>query len=354
MSNKKYLISLFVLLFVTGCNNSSTTTIVTPTSSPKIEETNYSLPQIPLPVISPVATPKIEPSIVPTPKPTYLPTIAPSVDPSGYTGTTSDIKDKATLNGKVYDSNGIPVDNVIVTAKSIDSTLTWVGDPQITQSGAYVFRNAPVGARLEITAQKSGWTTRSRTEVLKSNLIGDPQSNVFEFGNGPDGTDTNNLYYIQDEPEITSLSINNMIANYNSGQDRPLPHEADNFTAGITGVKASQVFINLNFSEPVMTDSVENNFRIKSQKISEKSGFTYTITKNTYPVSFNWSNDNTHVTITIKDVLIANKLLDSEYKYLLDFSAPFKDKFNNNNVTGRAFRLSKLKYDDFYVFSVKL
>lgn len=353
MSNKKYLLAFAVLLFVTGCNNTNTTTPTT-SSTPKVQETNYTLPSIPLPTLTPVATPKIEPTIIPTTTPTSIYTVSPSVQPSdGYTGTTSDIKDRATLNGKVYDSHGIPVDNVNVTAKSIDPKVLWVGEPQLTQSGAYVFRNAPVGVRIEITAKKEGWTSKTRIEVLKSNLTGDPHSNVFEFGNGPEGTDLNNMYSVQDEPEITALTINNTLATYNAGQDKPLPHEADNFTASLTGVRASQVYINLDFSEPVMTDSVENNFRIRSQKISEKSGASYTITKNLYPISFNWSNDNTHVAITIKDALIANKLPE-EYKYLLDFSAPFKDKANNPAVTGRQIRLNQLKYDDFYVFSVKL
>ncbi|MFN8672509.1 MAG: Ig-like domain-containing protein [Candidatus Sericytochromatia bacterium] len=112
---------------------------------------------------------------------------------TGATGVTSDIRELATFNGRVYDTSGVPVDGATVTAKSVDPSviwsdnpcypnINWVGEAQQTQSGAYVFRNAPVGVRLEITVKKDGWTTRTRTEVLKSNLQGDPNVNVFEFG----------------------------------------------------------------------------------------------------------------------------------------------------------------------------
>ena len=47
---------------------------------------------------------------------------------------------------------------------------------------------------------------------LKSNLTGDPKANVFDFGsgNGANGTDPNNLYSIQDEPEVTMLKSEEM------------------------------------------------------------------------------------------------------------------------------------------------
>ncbi|MEK7432740.1 MAG: carboxypeptidase-like regulatory domain-containing protein [Cyanobacteriota bacterium] len=116
-----------------------------------------------------------------------------------YDSNVVDVKEKATFNGKVFDSFGTPVDDAIMTAKSINPCVVWQAESQQTQSGAYVFRNAPVGVKIEITVKKDGFTTKTRREVLKSNLIGDPRANVFDFGsgNGANGTDPNNLYAIQ-------------------------------------------------------------------------------------------------------------------------------------------------------------
>lgn len=104
-----------------------------------------------------------------------------SSNPVGQTGGTSDIKERATLNGKVYGPDGTPLDGVRITARSVDSNISWVSEEQITMNGTYVIRNAPVGARVEITAS-DGKDTKIRTEVLKSNLQGDPYANVYDFG----------------------------------------------------------------------------------------------------------------------------------------------------------------------------
>jgi len=116
-----------------------------------------------------------------------------------YDSNALDVKEKATFNGKVFDKFGTPVDNATITAKSIHPCVVWQGESQETQSGAYVFRSAPVGVKIEITVKKNGFTTVTRTEVLKSNLSGDPKTNVFDFGsgNGVNGTDPNNLYAMQ-------------------------------------------------------------------------------------------------------------------------------------------------------------
>ena len=113
--------------------------------------------------------------------------------------TDPEINVKATFTGKVFDSLGRPVDNAIITAKSIHPCVVWQGEAQQTQSGSYVFRNAPVGVKIEIIVRKDGLTTRVRTEILKPNLMGDPNVNKFDFGRGNEinGTDPNNLYAMQ-------------------------------------------------------------------------------------------------------------------------------------------------------------
>lgn len=117
-------------------------------------------------------------------------------DCSCSTGTTSDVKEMATFNGKVLNPNGVPIDGASVSAKSIGSGFNWVGETQSTVNGAYVFRNAPIGARVEITVKKDGWVTRTLNVVLKSNLQGDPLANVFDFSK------TLSLY------QITNLTVN--------------------------------------------------------------------------------------------------------------------------------------------------
>lgn len=129
----------------------------------------------------------------------YYPSATQSTKPVNDTGTTSDIKERATFNGKVYDKNGIPLEGAIVTARAIDAGVSWVGEATQTTGGAYVFRNAPVGARIEVTVTKDGFS-KTRAEVLKSNLNGDPTANTFDFGfNGTsNSTDPNNSYVLPD------------------------------------------------------------------------------------------------------------------------------------------------------------
>ncbi|MFN4149686.1 MAG: hypothetical protein ACK4IX_01985, partial [Candidatus Sericytochromatia bacterium] len=55
-----------------------------------------------------------------------------STTPTETTGVTSDIKEKATFNGTIYDTNDVPVDGAKVTATSIDPAVTWKGEDQIT------------------------------------------------------------------------------------------------------------------------------------------------------------------------------------------------------------------------------
>lgn len=157
-----------------------------------------------------VSTPSIVYSTTPTTTTANYanPTAASSSLPMDTIGVTSDIKENTTFNGKVFDKKGGTIDDAIVTAKSVDPAVTWTGETQKTVGGSYVFRNAPVGARIEITVTKDG-ISRTRTEVLKSNLTGDPKANVFEFGSGnnANGTDPNNLYAIPDPNAIGDNSI---------------------------------------------------------------------------------------------------------------------------------------------------
>ena len=279
-----------------------------------------------------------------------------STQPLDTIGTTSDIKEKATFNGKVFDTSGVPVDDATVTAKSVDPAVAWTGEPQKTQSGAYVFRNAPVGARLEITAKKDGWTTRLRTEVLKSNLTGDPKANVFDFGsgNGANGTDPNNLYSIQDEPEVTMLKINGKTVSDSDGAStmNPNPRKPDGLNPNITGLSSDSLTVEMTFSEPVRRDDVENYFRITSQANFNNRKTNFTIDRNLSSVSFAWAADDASVTVKTSKAVLANRTGD-EARYMTDFTAAFRDKTDKASKVNRYFRFSPSKINDFSVFSVK-
>ena len=177
----------------------------TPTTNPSASVDPSAAASV-APSVAPTTAASVAPSVAPTTAtssattaPTAAATATITTNPSGDFGTTKDVSERATFNGKVYDPNGVPVDGATVNAKSVDAGVNWTGESQVTVGGAYVFRNAPVGARIAITVTKEGWTTRSRSEVLKSNLQGDPTANVFDFST---------IYAIQDEPEVTMLKIN--------------------------------------------------------------------------------------------------------------------------------------------------
>ncbi|MFN4152711.1 MAG: carboxypeptidase-like regulatory domain-containing protein, partial [Candidatus Sericytochromatia bacterium] len=183
------------------------------------------------------------------------PTTSSSTTPTETTGTTSDIKEKATFNGTVYDTNDVPVDGAKVVATSIDPAVTWKGEDQITAGGSYVFRNAPVGVRILITVSKDGWTTRTQTQVLKSNLTGNPEANKFDFSDKD---------AIQDEPEVTGLKINDKVvtgagkildgsmftlSDVDMGESEQRP--ASNTSANLSAVDASNLKFEFAFSEAV-------------------------------------------------------------------------------------------------------
>lgn len=265
-----------------------------------------------------------------------------------------DTIEKTILNGKVYDISGNTVDDALITATSLDSSINWK-EAQKTIGGSYVFKNAPVGVKIELRVTKNGWSTRTRTEILKPNVNGDPALNVFEFGKGFYATDEKNLYAIQDEPEIVFMGINGKQAT-NSDADSKIninPRTPDSvLTPNLIGVNPNILAVELKFSEPVMKEDVENYFRIISTNNFNNKKSAFTIDKNLSSISFNWAKDNTSVTILNSKPVLSN-YSGNEAKYLIDFIKPFRDKNGKESITGKTFRFSENKVNDFHVFSVK-
>lgn len=282
--------------------------------------------------------------------------VVPSVSPTPENTTTSDTKDNATFNGTVYDTSGVPVEGANVNAVSIDSAISWKGDTQITSGGSYVFRNAPVGVRLQITASKDGWTSRTRTEVLKSNLTGDPNANKFDF----EGRDA-----IQDEPEVSQLKINDKLIT-GAGKiltgigesQRPLSTTPPNISA----LNPSNLKFDFTFSEPVDTEDFENGFIVYSQEFQRDGAVNGTvktdIDSGLNDISFDWNSSRTNVVVETNKPVLAQKTADeARYNLFLNSDAVKDDSgksalaYTSSNNQG-VFRFSSKTTSDNVVFSV--
>jgi hypothetical protein len=280
-----------------------------------------------------------------------------STTPTDTTGITSDIKEKATFNGTIYDTNGVPVDGAKVVATSIDPSVTWKGEDQITAGGSYVFRNAPVGVRVLITVSKDGWTTRTQTQVLKSNLTGNPDANKFDF----EDKDA-----IQDEPEVISVKINDKAV---TGAGKILTSEDDyrplsNTSANLSAVDSSNLKFEFGFSEAVDKEDFENAFILYSQEFERDNAdhvndFTTDIDSGLNEITFDWSSDRKSVTVKTNKPVLANKTGDeARYNLYLPNNALTDDtgknafSHNSGNTQG-VIRLASKTTTDNVVFSVK-
>jgi hypothetical protein len=187
--NKTYIVgfSLALALTLISCQSNSTTPLK-PSASPIIstpevkKDLNKQFGSLAEDVLSNSFLVN-DPNAIPSVQPTITPSIDPSASPSTLVsaGPTTDISSLVTLNGTIYDNNGIPLDGVKVSAVSLEPNISWAVE-DTTVGGVYLFRNAPVGARIEIIASK-GNSIRKRVEALKSNLNGNPGLNKIDFTN---------------------------------------------------------------------------------------------------------------------------------------------------------------------------
>ncbi|MFN4149687.1 MAG: carboxypeptidase-like regulatory domain-containing protein [Candidatus Sericytochromatia bacterium] len=281
------------------------------------------------------------------PSTTTTPTPEVSTVPSENTET------KATLTGTVYDNKNMSVDDSEVKAESIDSSVKWVGDSQITTDGKYIFRNVPIGTKILITATKSGWTTRTQTQILTSNLTGDINVNKFDFKDKD---------AIQDEPEVTSIKINDKEV---TEPGRILidkrPNSSDQ--ASISELDGSNLEFELKFSEAIKKDDFQKNLLIKSQEFerdySKKSPLTTDIEYSLNQMEFDWESDRKSVTIKVNKPLLAQKS-GSEAKYSLEIPSIAliddngKNAFYYNSSTSQGvIRFESKTTSDNVVFSIK-
>ncbi len=285
--------------------------INTPTNSTSTNSGNYS--SLPLP----------------SSQSTYInvPAATASTTPSGSTGG-NDIKELATFNGRIYDKNGVTVDDATVSAVSAEPGVTYVAQEQKTSGGSYVFRNAPVGTRILVTVTKNGFS-KQQTVVLKSNLTGDPGANTLNFGT--DNTLTSNggtngsVRYAIDSPELIQgqTRISGKVYDINGNLIDGATVSAESVNSSINWTSSIQMTSQGNYS----FDNVPAGIKIKITVIT-KDGKTKTreqsVTNQENIINFggNDLNDKTFAISSTKD------------NFFVDYGVnPFVDTLNDHLST---------------------
>jgi hypothetical protein len=283
------------------------------------------------------------------------------VDPNTPTKPVNPVKDnitnipaekKAVLQGNVYDLSWDPVPGATVTAKAIENnTLNWETETQKTNVEGFYYFNVPIATKVEITVNKDGWTSSTRTTVIKPE-IDDEVVNIVKFG-GP--RPENNLFGIQDQPVITDVLFNNAkvpgpgpeITNFVAAT----PPGIDD-SAGISIVNSETPEIKIIFSEPVKKEDVEKSFQIISQNFASQGDKSFLIDKDTPGVSFTWEEKDNKVTIKLNKPFTLNDIKE-EAKYRLQFVSTFHDLRKVAGVKGKYIRFAPDLTTDYVVFSVK-
>lgn len=110
------------------------------------------------------------------------------------------VRHRTTLNGRIYDGAGMPVENARVRVRALQGEA--YAKETLAQGATYVFNDAPAGIPLEVSAEVLGHRPAKQTVVLKSNVEGDPRSNTLDFG-GPDQPRS----FVGDGPEVIGFSV---------------------------------------------------------------------------------------------------------------------------------------------------
>lgn len=292
------------------------------------------------------------------------------------------------IKGQVYDADGILLDGAKVNARSLDPDIPWQSPTIETIKGAYQINNAPYMARVEITASKPGFGTRKRIEAVKVNF-----DNIYDFGGKENyiydslheiSVKVTGLYSLPDEPEISSIKVNGTEA-AKPGEVAPTifaefsQENLFNITnyvptqytqVGLSDIDGSALEIEMNFSEEMDKESVENAFRIQSEatnkandfsKIREKAndptGEEKAVTIDNIPdkdklddkkvsdndtskyLTFSWNTESTGVLIKYNAELL-NLKSPPQTRYMISFTNPFKDK------TGKKARSATSRIND--------
>ena len=294
-----------------------------------------------------------------TPQPTATPTATVTAIPTPVSTSDLIIAERTTFNGKIYDDSHFPLEDVTITAKSLNSAIPY-SETTMTRNGNYTFNAAPSGVELAITASKPGFTTRRRTEVLKSNKQGDPNANRYDFGTEIGDRSEFGVAYnaLSDKPEVVSVSPGRNAygierdTSFTLTFSEPMEHQTveENF-----GIWAGSSEI-LSVDDPV--DPLSGDFTFVSGDTNEPGSGTLVWDENGFDIS--WSNDDKTVTFTFKDEnqLPTDKDSANVPDYLVSLSGVDDGQIKDLAGISRSseeghFKLSEGDFENAYKFSTR-
>ncbi|HSH95269.1 MAG TPA: carboxypeptidase regulatory-like domain-containing protein, partial [Roseimicrobium sp.] len=333
----------------TPSSSPSASASVTPTAEPSPTASATATAE-PSPTASATASATASPTAQPTASASATATAAPTASPTATSTSDISVVEKTTFNGKVYDDTNAPLDGVTVKAKSLNSSVPYEATTT-TAGGSYAFNNAPAGVTIEIQASKPGYATRRRVEVLKSNKQGDPDANRYDFGtDGEDVSDFGVAYNaLSDKPEVTAVT---------PGRNA-------------SGVNPDTSFV-LKFSEPMDTDTVEENFGVYAatdetlsvdveldaiDRDFPEDGGSLVWDESAFNIS--WNSDDTEVTFTFKDeqALLTDTESENVPDYAVSLTADDEQIKDKSGITrdledGGYFKLTDGDFEVSYKFSI--
>lgn len=378
---------LSLSLFLSACPEQNTNQPDTPsaesTATASPEATDAPVPEptgSPTPETRPSATPDSTPtpSAEPAPSATASATpeasTTPDATPTSEPTAISDISvvETTTFNGAVFDDTQSPLDDVNVSARSLNSAVEWSEQTQ-TVGGTYVFNNAPSGVQIEITASKEGFSTRSRVEVLKSNKEGDPSANRYDFGNnGVETRFSKDYLSLSERPEVVGISPARNATGVSPGTsftlsfNKPMETKTVEDTFSIRAFTSAQLSVdstNSRAGETTLVDGDGQNVQIANSNtllgVGDIDAINGTQIWNKEAFEFSWNSDETEVTFTFKDEI--QLPTDKESPRTPDYQIAFKS-FDGGDRTitdqsGKSrsekhFKLTSGDYEDSIKFSI--
>ncbi|MFN8670903.1 MAG: hypothetical protein U0457_02325 [Candidatus Sericytochromatia bacterium] len=237
------------------------------------------------------------------------------------------------LNVYLYSPNNTIIDDADVIVKSLDKTINFEEKIK-SSSGRAFFSKVPINTLLSIKVNKEGFSSKERIEVLKNTT----EARI-DFG----GSDENDIYSIQQEPEIEKVLINgNILSNYNN-------YNLNNITVP-TGLETpninsnSNLNIQINFTKPINKESFIDAIQLKSQATKNNlEGIT--LDKNN--LSFSWGTDD-------KVVNIYGSIVFDDLKkiiYVLSFKKTFSDKTGISSIPNKYINVNNIKKINNIIFS---
>ncbi|PIQ23526.1 hypothetical protein COW64_24130, partial [bacterium (Candidatus Blackallbacteria) CG18_big_fil_WC_8_21_14_2_50_49_26] len=239
------------------------------------------------------------------------------------------VMDRTTLNGKIFDENHAPIDGATVKIRNLrvyhDEVETY------STQGTYALNNVPSGGEIEITVSKPGYTTRKRTEVLKSNNQGDPNANRYDFGNdGINKQYSADYYALSDKPEvILSTPARNgrnidPLTSFVLKFSEPMDRQSVEDTFSIYSFNAPKLSVDA--GNPSRTQTLKGNANLSTNFLPGNSTLIWD--KDAFNIS--WNSDDTEVTFSFSKNLKLPS--DRNRQNLPDYNLAFYNSSTGNHT----------------------